>query len=313
MPLLPFRPIGVATRAAATTPAGPPVARADDPVRGILLIVAASLFFSLSDATAKFVSETLPVTEVAWVRYVVFVTLTLLPALRLGRATLRSRKPVLQVMRGIAIVASALLFLYGLQVLPMADAAAINFVSPLFITILSVPILGERVGPRRWIAVGVGLLGAVVAARPGTGALGWAVLLPVLSAVTWALGIVLTRRIAVTDAAGATLAWTAASGLVVLSCLMPFDARLPSPRELGLCLLVGIAASSGQWMVVLGYRQAAASLLAPFSYLQLIWSTLLGYLVFNGRPGTATIVGATIIAGSGLYSAHRERVRARAG
>ena len=82
---------------------------------------------------------------------------------------------------------------------------------------------------------------------------------------------------------------------------------MPTPRELALCLFIGVAASAGQWLVVLGYRRAPASLLAPFSYLQLIWSTALGYIIFDGRPGLATIVGATIIAASGLYSAHRER------
>jgi drug/metabolite transporter (DMT)-like permease len=122
--------------------------------------------------------------------------------------------------------------------------------------------------------------------------------------------MVLTRRMASTEGAATTLAWSAASGLVVLSCLLPFEARLPTLHEFGFCLMVGLFASTGQWMVVLGYRMAPASLLAPFSYLQLIWSTLLGYLVFDGRPGLATVLGATVIAGSGLYSAHRERARA---
>jgi drug/metabolite transporter (DMT)-like permease len=298
---------------AAPAPPIPAVPRADDPLRGILLLIAATVFFSMSDATAKYVSETLPVIEVAWVRYAVFVVLTMLPALRRGGGRLRTRRPGMQVLRGVAIVASAILFLFGLRVLPMADAAAINFVSPLFITVLSVPMLGERVGWRRWAAVGVGLCGAVIAAQPGSSAFQAAAILPVLSSVAWALGIVLTRRMAKTESAGTTIAWTAASGLAVLTCLLPFEARMPSLREFGFCLMVGLFASAGQSIVVLAYRMAPASLLAPFSYLQLLWSTLLGYLVFDGRPGTATIVGATIIAGSGLYSAHRERARAREG
>lgn len=309
MPLiLPF----TQPRAAAAI-AVPGAIRADDPLRGILLVISATVFFSMSDATAKYTSQTLPVIEIAWVRYVVFVVLTLLPAVRHGRATLRTRRPGMQVARGVAIVASAIFFLFGLRVLPMADAAAINFVSPLFITVLSVPMLGESVGWRRWVAVGVGLCGAVIAAQPGSSAFQAAAILPVLSSAAWALGIILTRRMAKTETAGTTLAWSAASGLVVLTFLLPFEARIPNLRELGLCLMVGLFASSGQWLVVLGYRLAPASMLAPFSYLQLIWSTLLGYLVFDGRPGAATIIGATVIAGSGLYSAHRERARAREG
>jgi drug/metabolite transporter (DMT)-like permease len=279
----------------------------DNPLRGIALVIAASIFFSTSDATAKYVTQSLPVIEVAWIRYLVFVLLAMLPAVRDHGAALRTRRPVAQTMRGLMIVGSALFFVYGLRLMPLADAAAINFVSPLFITMLSVPFLGERVGARRWVAVGVGMAGAVIAAQPGTSAFTVAAIFPVLSAATWAVGIVLTRRMATTEGASTILAWTAGSGLLLLTCLLPFNLKMPTARELALCLLIGVAASAGQWMVTLGYRKAPASLLAPFSYLQLIWSTSLGYVVFSARPGVATIVGATIIAASGLYTAHRER------
>jgi drug/metabolite transporter (DMT)-like permease len=280
----------------------------EGPRLGILLVVGASVLFSFSDAGAKLVTQTLPVVELAWVRYVVFVLLALLPAARRGGGSLwRTRRPLLQMARGVAIVASAIFFILGLRVLPLADAAAINFVSPLFITALSVPLLGETVGLRRWIAVGVGLCGAVFAAQPGSDAFRPAAALPVLSAMTWALGIIATRRLGASDAPATTLLWTAVTGLFVLTCLLPLEARVPSPAELGLCLLIGVVASGGQWMVVLGYRQAPASLLAPFSYLQLIWSTLLGFLVFGARPAPATLIGAVVIAASGLYTASRER------
>jgi drug/metabolite transporter (DMT)-like permease len=287
-----------------------PLVRGDDPLRGILLVIAATVLFSVSDATAKYVSQTLPVIEVAWFRYAVFVALTLPPALRHRRAALDTRRPATQVVRGLAVVLSAILFVYGLRVLPMADAAAINFVAPLFITMLSVPMLGEQVGLRRWSAVAVGLLGATIAAQPGTAAFSAGAIFPVLSAAAWALGMVLTRRMAGTEQPATTLVWTAGTGLALLTCLLPLQARLPSFEELALCLLIGLVASGGQWLVVLAYRCAPASLLAPFAYLQLIWSSALGYVVFNGRPGAATVVGAAIIAASGLYSAHRERVRA---
>jgi drug/metabolite transporter (DMT)-like permease len=287
----------------------PQATPADDPLRAILLVLAASVLFSISDATAKRVSETLSPVEVAWIRYLVFVLLALLPAVRGGRAVLYTRRPVLQAVRGVGVAASAVLFIFGLRVLPMADNAAINFVSPLFIAALSVPLLGERVDKARWVAIVVGLLGAVIAAQPGTDAFRFVCLLPALSAATWAVGMVITRLMGNAERPTTTLAWTAASGLVMLSCLLPFAARLPDGREFALCLVIGVVASAGQWLVVLGYRLAPASLLAPFSYLQLIWSTLLGWLVFGAHPATAVIVGALMIAGSGLYSAHRERAR----
>jgi drug/metabolite transporter (DMT)-like permease len=302
-------PLSASPRPLPARAATPLPLQADDRVGGILMVVGASVLFSTSDATAKYVTQTLPVVEIAWVRYLVFVALALLPAVRGGRDVLRTRRPWMQAGRGVAVVLSAILFIIGLQSLPMADAAAINFVSPLFITALAVPLLGERVGMASWAALAVGLSGAVLAAQPGSDAFRPAAVFPLLSAATWALAMIMTRKLAAADRPVTTVAWTAASGLAVLTCLMPLKARMPSLTELALCLLIGVVASGGQWMVVLGYRLAPASLLAPFSYLQLIWSTLAGYLVFGAAPGTATIIGASLIAGSGLYAAGRERTR----
>lgn len=307
------RDVALPPPASALAPTASPAllpARADNALRGILLVIAATLLFSVSDITAKFVSQTLPPVEVAWIRYVVFVLLTVTPALRRGGGGLRTGRPLTQIMRGAGVVISAILFIMGLQRLPIADAAAINFVSPLFITALSVPMLGEVVGLRRWAAVGFGLCGALIAAQPGTGAFQTAAIFPILSALAWAVAIVLTRRLATTDRPGATIAWTAISGLVLLTALLPLVAVVPTWREIGLCLIIGFAASGGQSIVVLAYRHAPASLLAPFSYLQMIWSTVFGLMVFAARPGPATIVGAAVIAASGLYAAHQERKRA---
>ena len=307
-----MRPIPPARVAAPALPAVPAAAsRADERLRGILLIVGATMLFSTSDVTAKYITQRLPVIEVAWVRYLVFVLAALAPAARRPLAELLgTRRPAQQAARGLAVVLSALLFLLGLRVLPMADAAAINFVSPLLITALAVPLLGETVAPRRWAALGVGLFGAVLAAGPGTAAFQAGALFPLFSALAWAFAMVLTRGFAATERPATTLVWTACSGLLLLSVLLPFDARVPTPTELAFCVLIGVVASGGQFLVVLAYRSAPASLLAPFSYVQLIWSTLAGYLVFGAVPGTATLAGAAIIAGSGLYSAASERARA---
>ena len=202
--------------------------QANDTLRGILLILGATVLFSTSDATAKYVTQTLPLIEVAWVRYVVFVLAALAAVLREGAAAFWPRRPLMQLGRGLAIAASALLFLLGLEVLPMADAAAINFVSPLLITALAVPLLGETVGLRRWAALGVGLFGAVLAAQPGTGAFRIGAVFPLLSALAWALAMVMTRSFAAIERPATTLLWTAGTGLAVLSCLLPFDARVPT-------------------------------------------------------------------------------------
>jgi drug/metabolite transporter (DMT)-like permease len=288
-------------------------ARADDPLRGILLQLCAIALFSISDALSKKLGETLPAVEVAWLRFLVFFLLVLVPLMRRGGlGLLRSRRPGLQVVRAIGVVGSALCFIAGLSHLPLAEATAINFVSPIFITVLSVPILGEVVGWRRWTALAVGLMGALIVIRPGTEAFQLAALFPVASASCWAVAAVITRRMAGVDPPNTTLVWTAGGGLLLLTLLAPFGTRLPTWPELWLGLAIGVVATAAQSLVVLAYRVAPASALAPVSYTQLITSGLLGLALFGAVPDGWTLVGAGIIAASGLYTAHRERVRARA-
>ncbi len=282
------------------------------PLRGIGLIVLSTILFALSDTLTKYVSRTLPVIEIAWIRYVTFVGLGVLMASRSGVAHLRVRRPLLQVLRGLALVATAILFMAALQRMPMAETAALSFMSPLLITILSIPMLGEQVGPRRWAAVVAGLVGVSMVARPGAVAFQPAALLVVGSSLSWAIAAVLSRKIAGSDRASTTLLWSAATGLVVLTVLLPTQAVWPSPIELTLALLLGTIASTGQYLVILAYRHAAASLLAPFSYLQLIWSTAAGWLVFGAWPDSWTLLGVAVIAVSGLAMAGSERRRGEA-
>jgi drug/metabolite transporter (DMT)-like permease len=289
-----------------------PTRRNDDPLRGILFQLLAVALFSVSDAMAKLLGQTLPPVEIAWLRYLVFIALTAIPLMRRGGAgLLRSRAPVLQAIRAVGVVGSAVFFILALQQLPLAEATAINFVSPAFITALSIVVLGEVVGWRRWTALAVGLLGVLIVVRPGSEAFQPAALLPVLSAAFWALAAVMTRRMSGIDPPATTLFWTAGIGFLLLSAILPFGAVLPSWREVGLGLLIGLVSSAAQWVVVLAYRIAPASVLAPFSYAQLLTSTALGALVFAAWPDAWTLLGAAVIIGSGLYTAHRERVRAR--
>lgn len=286
--------------------------RRDDPIRGILIQLAAVALFSVSDAMAKKLGETLPALEIAWLRYLAFFALTVVPLLRRGGAgLLRSRAPGLQVLRAVGVVGSAVFFILALQRLPLAEATAINFVSPAFITALSILVLGEVVGWRRWSAIAVGLVGVLIVVRPGGEAFQASALLPVLSAAFWATAAVVTRKMAGGDPPATTLVWTAGIGLLLLTLALPFGFVVPTGAQLGLGLLIGLVSSAAQWLVVLAYRAAPASVLAPFSYAQLVSSTLLGLLVFGAVPDGWTFVGAGVIVAAGLYTAHRERVRAR--
>lgn len=277
----------------------------------IVQVLAGVVLFSMSDAMAKFLRESLPAPEIAWLRYVVFVLFGVALAGRRRFTAVWPRRPGLQVLRGVTLVGSAVLFIAGLSHLQMAEASALSFVSPAFITALSVLFLGEQVGIRRWTATLVGLAGVLIVIRPGGEALQSAALFPLASAACWGVCMIVTRMMGTEDRSETTLLWSAAVGLILLTAMLPFGFVRPSLSEVGLGICLGAAASGGQYLLILAYRRAKASLLAPFSYLQLLSSAALGYLVFGSVPDAAAFLGAAVIIASGLYIVHRERVRAR--
>ena len=285
------------------------LARADRPFRGIALIVGSTVFLACSDALAKYLSLTLPAIEIAWIRFLVFAIILLPMMARTSPNVFRSARPGLQVWRGLALVSSSLFFISGLRFLPIAEASATGFIAPLFVTALSIFFLGEKVGIRRWAATAVGLIGVLIVVRPGSSAFHPAAIFPIVSALGWAFTLILTRMISGSDRAITTMTYSAMAGLCLLTVLVPFVWVTPSWKDIMLGVCIGIASTAGQWIVVLAFRYADASVLAPFSYSQLVWVTILGFFVFGEIPDIWTVAGAAVIIASGLYTAHRERVR----
>jgi drug/metabolite transporter (DMT)-like permease len=285
-------------------------ARADRPFRGIALILVSTVFLGASDVTAKYLSATLPSIEIAWIRFLVFA-LIMSPAMLPGSPlfALHSSRRGLQVMRGVALLASSLFFISGLRFLPIAEASATGFVSPLFVTALSILFLGESVGLRRWIATAVGLIGVLIILRPGTGAFHPAAFFPLVSALAWACTLIMTRMMSGREHVLTTMTYSSIVGACILSALVPFVWVAPSWHDILFGIFIGVASTAGQWIVVLAFRYADASVLAPFSYTQLLWVSILGFIIFGELPDIWTITGAAFIVGSGLYTAHRERVR----
>jgi len=285
-------------------------ARADRPFRGIALILASTVFLGASDTTAKYLSATLPSIEIAWIRFLVFV-LIMVPAMVPGSPVyaLRTPRPGFQLLRGVALLLSSLFFISGLRFLPIAEASATGFVSPLFVTALSIIFLGERVGLRRWLATAVGLIGVLIILRPGTSAFHPAAFFPLVSALAWACTLIMTRMMSGQERAATTMAYSSIAGVFILSALVPIVWVVPSWHDILFGIFIGIASTAGQWIVVLAFRFADASVLAPFSYTQLVWVSILGFLVFGEVPDVWTVTGAVFIVASGLYTAHRERVR----
>ena len=206
------------------------------------------------------------------------------------------------------LIATALFFT-ALRYLPLADAVAINFLAPLLVTAFSIPILKEKVGPRRWVAIAVGFVGAMVIIRPGSGAMHWAALLPLGTAVCYALYQILTRIAARTETTNTSLFWTSVFGVVATSIVVPFFWTQPTALAWGLMVALGTMYGLGHYLLIRGLELAPASVLSPFLYTQIIWAILLGLLIFGHFPDGYTWLGMAIVIGSGLYIWWRESAK----
>ncbi|MGE0419806.1 MAG: DMT family transporter [Acetobacteraceae bacterium] len=281
----------------------------DNPLRGIGLNVLAGMIFAVADTFAKHLAGEVSIVQITWTRYIVFVCMAFALTIRMPGAPFRVRFPLLQLARGMCLVCSSLFFVLGIRSVGLAEAATIGFIGPILVTILSIPLLKEQVDARRWFALAAGMAGVLVVLRPGSGTFQIEGLFRVASAMFWATGVILTRRITAVERAETTMFWSAVSGFVVLSVIIPFHFVTPTGSQLTMSLTQGVLSSLGQWLVILSLRFTPASTLAPYSYLGLLWNTIGGFLAFGALPDHWTLAGAAIIVGSGLYTAQRERRR----
>jgi len=288
----------------------PPAAHPDDPLRGIPLMVASMAVFSAMDCTSKILAAEYHPLMVTWGRQVMQILLLAPIVLWMGpMRCLRSAAPAMQGLRSLCLYASTVCFVSGLAQLPLAEASAIGFVSPMFTTALSIPLLGEKVGIRRWMAILVGFGGVLVVIRPGTAAFDPAALFPVASAAFWALALIVTRRMSYRDTTITTLVYATLIGFATASLPLPWFWTAPDLAGWALMLAMGALSLAGHYLLVQAFQRGSASILAPFSYTQMVWATMFGYLVFHNLPDRWTWAGAAVIIASGVYVWHRERVR----
>jgi drug/metabolite transporter (DMT)-like permease len=282
-------------------------ADSERPLVAVGFVVGALALFSVMDALSKLLAVNYDAFEIVWGRYLAMIAL-LAPLFLRDRRALATRRPGLQLLRGVCMLGSAGFFIAGLARLPIADATAIGFASPLIGTALSIPLLGEHVGPRRWSAVAAGFLGVLIVIRPGSGAIGASALLPLASAACWALGLVVTRRMRHHEKPLTTLFYSTLSGFALSSLALPFVWIQPDARACTLMALMAVLSVFGQYLLIAALARGDLSLVAPFTYSQMIWSTLVGIFVFHTVPTAWTWCGAAVIVGSGIYIAHRERM-----
>ena len=296
------------------TAASPPTQPAATSIAGILLMLAAVMLFASMDTMAKYLGRYYPVPNLVWARYTVhFLFMLVFLGPRLRYRLLRTSHLALQILRALLLLGSTAFFFTALRFLPLAEASAIGFVTPLLVTAFSVPLLGEKVGPRRWTAVLIGFAGVLIVLHPGSGLLTWAAVLPLSSSLCFSLYQIITRKLSASEDPFATLFYAALVGALVTSAALPFEWVSPTSLFHGLLiLLLGLLGGISHFILIKAFERASAAVLAPFGYTQLVYTTLLGYLVFGSFPDQLSVAGMLVIAGSGLYVAYREALLRRA-
>ena len=276
-------------------------------VRAILLLAAGVTLFAAMDGVAKLLTGAYPVVQVVWARYAFAVPVVLLAA---GPARwpdlLRCARPGLQAGRALLPVLANMTAVLGLGLMPLADATAISFVSPLLVIALSAPLLEERVTVHGWVGVAVGFVGILVIVRPGLGTIAWAAIFPLATAFVFALYQVLTRLVSRGDPPMVTLAWTIGAGLVVVTPLLPAAWRTVSGPDWALLALSGLLFGAGPFLLIRAYATAAASLLAPFTYVQIMAAVLFGLALFGDVPDRWTLLGMGLVTGAGIHVLRRQ-------
>jgi drug/metabolite transporter (DMT)-like permease len=276
---------------------------------GIALMCGAVACFSLLDTTAKYLNLYMATLQIVWARYTgafLFPLIVSNPWSRPG--LLRTGQPALQIGRSFLLLGSTMCNFLALRYLQLDEAIAIIFSTPFFVAALSGPILGEWVRWRRWTAIGVGFIGVLVVARPGTGAFQPAALLSLAAALCYALYSIVTRALARTDSNETTLFYSNLVGVVALMPVVPFVWTTPTdPLVIALMVASGAMGSFGHYLLIAAHRLAPAAVLSPFIYTQIVQVIILGYLVFGDVPSRWTLLGCAIVVASGLYILHRER------
>lgn len=279
--------------------------------RSILVMLVAVALFALMDAGLKTLSERYPPFQVATLRGAASLPLVLAWTLAtIGFAPLLRVRWPLHLLRGAIGVMMMATFVYALKRMPLSTAYTIFFVAPLLITAMSVPFLGERVGPRRWTAIGIGLLGVLVVLRPtGEGMISAAGLAVLLAAFGYAVSAITVRVLARSDSNQAMVVWLLALMALGSGVLAWPDWQPIRHDDLWLIAGIGVVGALGQYAITLAFRHGEASLLAPLEYTALVWGVLLDAFVWGVLPNSVTWLGAGIIIASGLYLIRREGVR----
>lgn len=275
---------------------------------GIGFMVAGVSLFPVMNAFAKTLTEDFPLWQITWARFLGHLLITVAIFMpRRGLSLFRTERPARQLVRSTVFFASNACFIGALPFVSLATASSIMFTAPVIVTALSVWFLGERVGAWRWSAVIIGLVGAIVIIRPGSESFNAATLLVLCSAFCYSIYQLLTRTLTTSDAADTQIVYTAVAGAAITSLIVPFFGKLPeTPLHVLSFVALGCFGAVAHFLVIEALKRAAASVVAPLGYVELITATALGFIVFGDFPDSLTWAGAALIVASGLVIAYRQ-------
>ena len=278
--------------------------------RGIVLVLITVAIFAVNDVLSKYLTRFYPIALIVWARYafhLLLISIVLGP--RVGMRLVRTTRPGAQLLRALMLTAASLLIVSSFKYMPVAEASSIAFLAPIVVTVMSVIFLKERVQPARWIAVLCGFLGVLIIIRPGSDIFTWAMLLPMGNAVAFASYQIMTRRLSVVESPFASIFYPGLIGTLVLSTTLPYCWVMPQSGLHALAfVIIGMLNGLSHLTLIKAYEHAPASRLAPFSYSQLIWVALIGYVVFGDFPDTWSLLGIAILVTSGIYNVTHQRI-----
>lgn len=274
---------------------------------GIIMMCVGVACLCVNDALAKTLTDHYSVIQIQFLRNLIALPFAILIAIKMGgTAALRSHRPIAHLFRGALWIAATIMFFTSLKYLGLAEATALIFVAPLFITALSAVLFGETVGWRRWFAVLVGFLGVLIAIRPGSSAFQTVSLLPIATAFVYAILMLSARWVDSRESVWTLLLYMTGTGAVLSLFLVSFVWIPVRTGDWGLFIAVAIFGTAGMTLMTQAFRLAPAVVVAPLDYSAIIWATLLGWIFWNEIPDALTFVGTAIIIASGVYIIVRE-------
>lgn len=282
---------------------------------GILLMIGATVVFALQDGISRHLAGTYNTYMVVMVRYWFFAAFVVFLAMRAPggiKAVAQTSQLGLQIFRGILLVGEICVAVYGFTLLGLVESQAVFICYPLLVAALSGPVLGERVGWRRWAAIGVGLIGVLVILQPGAGVFDPAALIPFASALMFAVYGLVTRYAARKDSTATSFFWTGIAGMVFMTSIGIWFWEPMSQGDWFWMALLCVSGVTGHWLLIKCYEVAEASAVQPFAYFHLVWAAILGVSIFGEVIRINVATGAAIIMAAGLFTLWRESRKARA-